>query len=194
MNSFGDSSKLNHIENHLRHFWRIWKLSVVRCPCWPLNTGQFSQVQYSNSGRWFPGLCCLIIQVWLHAVHGSIRNYLFAQNTFFTGYQSPFQYFTTSESPDYPMQEILRRSEPNRFFISFEQLACESIRFPQRRRARRNGCFRRLASSLSFLFFRFSEGSTREREKRATRATAREEKRETAPIARANELCVGLTT
>ena len=32
MNSFG--------KNHPRHFWRIWKLSVVRCPYWPLNTGQ----------------------------------------------------------------------------------------------------------------------------------------------------------
>ena len=46
-------------------------------------------------------------------------------------------------------------------------------------------------------FFRFSEGRARARERRGretreTRAAAQEEKRETASIARANELCIGL--
>ena len=72
MNSFGDSSKLteqaskSYWENHLRHFWRIWKLSIVQCPCWLLNTCQFSTVTQADDFR-------ESAQVWLHAVHGSIR-------------------------------------------------------------------------------------------------------------------------
>ena len=51
----------------------------------------------------------------------------------------------------------------------------------------------------SLFFFRFSESNARARERRSretreTRAAAREEKRETARLARANELSVGLTT
>ena len=51
----------------------------------------------------------------------------------------------------------------------------------------------------SLVFFRFSESNARARERRSretreTRAAAREEKRETARLARANELSVGLTT
>ena len=170
MNSFGDSSKLteqaskSYWENHLRHFWRIWKLSIVQCPCWLLNTCQFSKVTQADDFR-------ESAQVWLHAVHGSIcKLSVRSKHIFFLSVISHrFQYYTTNESPDYLMQEILRPSEPNWFFINCEQ-------------------------SLFFFFFRFSEGSTRAREKRATRAAAREENRETAPIARGNELCVGLTT
>ena len=51
----------------------------------------------------------------------------------------------------------------------------------------------------SLFFFSFSESNARARERRSretreTRAAAREEKRETARLARANELSVGLTT
>ena len=51
----------------------------------------------------------------------------------------------------------------------------------------------------SLFFFRFSGSNARARERRSretreTRAAAREEKRETARLARANELSVGLTT
>ena len=51
----------------------------------------------------------------------------------------------------------------------------------------------------SLIFLRFSESNARARERRSretreTRAAAREEKRETARLARANELSVGLTT
>ena len=122
MNSFGDSSKLteqaskSYWENHLRHFWRIWKLSILQCPCWLLNTCQFSTVTQADDFREFA-------EVWLHAVHGSIRKLSVRSKHifFFIGYQSPFQYYTTSESPDYLMQEILRPSEPNWFFINCEQ-------------------------------------------------------------------------
>ena len=42
-------------------------------------------------------------------------------------------------------------------------------------------------------FFRFSKGSALARETRETRAATWQEKRETACIARPNEICVGLT-
>ena len=59
-----------------------------------------------------------------------------------------------------------------------------------------------LDCELSLFFFRFSESNTCARERRSretrktrdTKAGAREEKRETARLARATELSVGLTT
>ena len=57
----------------------------------------------------------------------------------------------------------------------------------------------RVDCEQSLFFFRFSGSNARARERRSretreTRAAAREEKRETARLARANELSVGLTT
>ena len=59
--------------------------------------------------------------------------------------------------------------------------------------------YSRLDCEQSLVFFRFSESNARARERRSretreTRAAAREKKRETARLARANELSVGLTT
>ena len=62
-----------------------------------------------------------------------------------------------------------------------------------------NAVWKMLDCEQSLFFFRFSESNARARERRSretreTRAAAREEKRETARLARANELSIGLTT
>ena len=99
---------------------------------------------------------------------------------------------------------IPKKAEKRHAFSFSPRLPAQGVRYRhwnRQRQPRRINVVRNtwVDCEQSLFFFRFSGSNARARERRSretreTRAAAREEKRETARLARANELSVGLTT